>query len=200
MHAVVTHRRSIALVEKLLHREDEQVGHRASAGERVSRAERVDERAVRRVRRRATAADVFAEHHRVPALVGHFHEQVAMRRIGHRELAEVAQHGLHEHVLEPDAGRAQRRALVAAVGVALRVGHRHPDGRAVEGQLLGREVEGLVVDGQVPIDFGERVERGPLRGGHELAGLDGSVCLHTTTLTLTVNTVKIIFAVFTAIV
>ena len=128
-----------------------------------------------------------------------------MRGVGDRELGEVAQHGLHQHVLEPDPGRAQRGALVAAVCMPFGLAHRRPGERAVERELLGRQVEGGIVDRQAPVDLGEGVERGPLRRGDELAGLGGGcggqdAAVHASRLKLTVFTVKIIFAVFAAIV
>jgi len=105
----------------------------------------------------------------VPALVGHLDEQVAVRGVGDRKLGKVAQHGLHQHVLEPDTGCAQRGALVAAVGEAFVLGHRVPRSRPEQRELLGRKVVGAVVDRVVPVDLDEGVEGDPLRGGHEHA-------------------------------
>ena len=104
------------------------------------------------------------------ALVGHLDEQVAVRRVGDGHVGEVAQHDLHEHVLEPDAGAAERRGLVAAVRDLLGLGHRVPGGGAVEGQELGRQVERGVVDRHRPVDVLERVEGGALGGGDQLVG------------------------------
>ena len=96
----------------------------------------------RRVGGRAGPADVLAEHRRVPALVGHLDQQVAVRRRGDRQLGQVAQHELHQPVLEPDAGAAQRGALVAAVGDPLRLGHGVPRGGAEQREPLRRQVVG----------------------------------------------------------
>ena len=96
-----------------------------------------------------------------------------MRGVGDRHLGQVPEHHLHEHVLEPDAGAAQRRGLVAAVRDPVGLAHRLPDRRPVEREQLGREVERGVVDRDRPVDLAERVEGGALGRGDELAGAGG---------------------------
>ena len=102
-----------------------------------------------------------------------------MRRVGHRQPSEVAQHDLHELVLEPDARGTERCTLMAAVGATLLVGHRVPYERAVQGQLLGWQVIRAVVhhvDG--PVDLGERVQGRSGGSGDKLSSLGGGACLH----------------------
>ena len=96
-----------------------------------------------------------------------------MRGIGHRHVGEVAQHHLHQHVLEPDPGAAQRGGLVAAVRDPFGLAHRVPRRGAVEREQLGREVERGVVDRHRPVDLAEGVEGGALGGGDQLAGAGG---------------------------
>ena len=79
VHALVAHRRAVHVVEQLLDREDQEVRHRSRPGA-ASSSESECARERRTVRRGAGAADVLAEHHRVPALVGDLDEQVAVRR------------------------------------------------------------------------------------------------------------------------
>ena len=96
-----------------------------------------------------------------------------MRGIGDGQVGEVPEHDLHQHVLEPHAGAAQRRGLVTAVRDPLGLRHRVPGGGAVEGEELGRQVEGGVVDRDRPVDVLEGVEGGALGGGDQLVGAGG---------------------------
>ncbi len=130
------------------------------------------------------------------ALVRDFDEQVAVRGIGHGHFGEVAEHGLHQHVLEPDAGAAQRSRFVAAVRDALGVRHGVPGIGAEQRQHLGREVVGGIVDRHRPVDGGEGIESRAFGGGDQLGGPmrrpgEGDGVGHVCTQTVTVGTVKI---------
>lgn len=66
---------------------------------------------------------------------------------------EMAQHDLHQGVLEPDAGCEHRRGLVAAARDPFGLARLFPRRRCVQGEQFGWEVVGGVVDGDVPLDF-----------------------------------------------
>ena len=57
-----------------------------------------------------------------------------MYRVADVDLGEMAEHDLHEGVLEPDPGAEHRRRLVSAVRDAFTLRHGLPCLGAVEGQ------------------------------------------------------------------
>ena len=132
----------------------------------------------------------------MPALVGDFDEEVAVHRVSYVDLGQVAQHDLHECVLEPDPGAEHRRGLVTAVRDPFGLGHGIPRLGAEEREEFRWQMEGGVVDGDVPIDLTERIVRCSLRRSDELFGTGGGCghveeeC-HAHTMTLTVVTVNI---------
>ncbi len=132
----------------------------------------------------------------MPALVGDLDEQVAVHRVSYVDLGQVAEHDLHECVLEPDPSAEHRRGLVTAVRDPFGLGHGIPGISAEEREKFRRHVKCGVVDGDGPIDLAERIVRRALGRSDELFGTGGGCGhveekRHAQTMTLTVVTVNI---------